>query len=335
MAPIPRRVARAGSYILALGTALGFIFQYRAPTDIAAAPFGRDGVLSVPPAMPAPSAFGRSGAVHMRFTLPNQPVEYPLQVQGDPAALSYEWVRLADSVAVGAVRLLGEDELTAPADPGFYRLALVRGTVRRIVDGLTVSVLVPFDEKRGPTLDGYRLGTFLAERKGRAMAEHPEGFVKVTSALAAVPVSKHLRVGDFLVRDNQQHWPRYTAINPRVLDKLELVVAELSRMRGDRGHLRIELDVHSGFRSPSYNASVSSAASDSRHQYGDAIDVAIDADGDGRLTVRDTKLVTEAVDRVETQHPDLIGGVGTYTGRRYKQPFVHIDARGTRARWRG
>ena len=75
-----------------------------------------------------------------------------------------------------------------------------------------------------------------------------------------------------------------------------------------------------------------SAARDSRHQLGDAIDLAVDANRDGRVNSKDTKLVTMAVDIVERSHPDLVGGMGIYVRN---QPFVHIDARGIKVRWRG
>jgi len=77
------------------------------------------------------------------------------------------------------------------------------------------------------------------------------------------------------------------------------------------------------------------AARDSRHQYGDAADVAIDADGDGRVTLKDEIIVARAVEQVEDEHPELVGGLGLYTSRRYRIPYVHIDARGKRSRWKG
>ena len=64
----------------------------------------------------------------------------------------------------------------------------------------------------------------------------------------------------------------------------------------------------------------------------DAIDLAVDANRDGRVNSKDTKLVTMAVDIVEKTHPDLVGGMGIYVRN---QPYVHIDARGIKVRWRG
>src|SRR5947208_11716919 len=110
-------------------------------------------------------------------------------------------------------------------------------------------------------------------------------------------VSKHFRLGDFLTHDTQADvWPKYVALNPRLLDKLELVVAEVAKMRGVSADSMVTLDVHSGFRTPAHNARVERAARDSRHQYGDAADIVIDADGDGRITRLDQRIVVNAVD---------------------------------------
>jgi hypothetical protein len=59
----------------------------------------------------------------------------------------------------------------------------------------------------------------------------------------------------------------------------------------------------------------------------------MDANGDGRITAADGLLVARAVERVEFENPDLAGGLGLYSGRQYRTPYVHIDTRGTRARW--
>jgi uncharacterized protein YcbK (DUF882 family) len=323
-----------GALIVSLVAALVFLGVYRPPAGIGSAPFAQATVL-VPSVRAAMSAFGKSGDVRMRFTLPGEEVEYPLEVGGDPRLLGYTWVRLADSVAVDSIRPLEGDRLVAPPDPGFYQLAVMRDGIRRIVRDLTVAVLVPFEAKDGPVLDGYTIGTFFAERvRGADEEDRPDGFVRIDSRMADLPVSRHLRVGDFLTKDNQQVWPRYAAIDPRVLDKVELVLDAIRELRGDTSDVQLELDVHSGFRTPFYN-SRNRFARDSRHTHGDAIDIAIDANGDGRITRGDVRLVAKAVEHIEQRHPDLVGGMGVYTSGKYNQAFVHIDARGTKARWRG
>ena len=42
-----------------------------------------------------------------------------------------------------------------------------------------------------------------------------------------------------------------------------------------------------------------------------------------------------AVETVELKHPELVGGLGIYASRRNSKPYVHIDARGKKARLRG
>ena len=60
-----------------------------------------------------------------------------------------------------------------------------------------------------------------------------------------------------------------------------------------------------------------------------------DANGDGRVTLADELLVARAVDQVEDEYPDLVGGLGLYTSGLYHTPYVHIDTRGKRSRWKG
>jgi hypothetical protein len=285
-----------------------------------------------PVASPASNAFGLSGNVKLRIALPGQSIDFPVTFAGATDSLGYQWIALGDSTSTLPVRALTLAPPVAPPKPGFYHMAIVRGVKREILPEPALAVMVPFDQKIAGRLHGYRIGTYLAERFGRDDHERPPGFLEVLPGNLDLQVTKHLKLADFVTHDDQGDvWPKYVALNPRLLDKLELVLADL-----DRG-VRTELvvDVHSGFRSPSHNARVPRAASDSRHQYGDAADIAIDADGDGRITMTDELLVMLAVERVEERHPELVGGLGLYMSRRYPTPYLHIDARGKRSRWTG
>jgi len=273
-------------------------------------------------------AFGRSGGVKVRVALPEDSVEFPLGLSADPSTVRYQWVRLADSSEATAPRALAGAHVVAPSVAGFYRLALLRGETREVLAEPTLGVMVPFEAKRGGMLNGYRIGTYLSERLG-IDHERPDGFLEVQPGQLELRVSNHLRLADFLTQDSQSDvWPKYVALSPRLLDKLELVIDEVER--GRRPGRDLALGVHSGFRTPAHNGRVKRAASDSRHQYGDAADVVLDANGDGRITAKDGLLVARAVDAVERANPDLAGGLGLYPGGR-----VHIDARGKRTRWRG
>ncbi len=318
----------AGIFLLA---ALGVV-QFARPASAArSAPFAR---LHLPRAAPSRDAFGTSGAVKLRFALPGDSIEFPLEVSGDPATLAYQWVRVSDGAPADSARALGGANVLVPSAPGVYRLALVHGATRQLLAEPTLGVMVPFTQKVGSLLNGYRIGTYVAERLGNTAHSRPEGFLEVRPELLELPVSKHFRLSDFVTHDAQgEVWPKYVALNPRLLDKLELVVEKLREHQ--QGAPGLALDVHSGFRTPAWNARVLRSARDSRHQYGDAADVAFDVDGAGKVTLTDEILVARAVAEVEDEHPELVGGLGLYVSRRYRTPYVHIDARGTRTRWRG
>ena len=338
--PRPARGPRVVTGAAAFAVALAVVTVSTPPRPLLSAPFralsARDSlVAAVRAAGVGNGAFGKSGGVRVRFALPNDTVSYPVETQRGAKPLAYQWVRLSNSsIAAGAPRALAGATLVAPSEPGFYHLALVSGDVRRVLDGPTLAVKVPFARKLGAVLNGYRIGTYLAERLG-ATHDRPDGFVEVAADQTDLPLTRHFRLGDFLTHDAQQSWPRYAAVSPKLLDKLELVLAEVARVNGRDPKLPVVVEVNSGFRTPLHNRRVRLAAGDSRHQYGDAADVKVDANFDGRFTAIDARLVALAAEMVERRHPELAGGIGLYTSRRYGTPYVHIDARGKRARWRG
>ncbi|MFI5228171.1 MAG: hypothetical protein ACHQWU_03825 [Gemmatimonadales bacterium] len=339
MSPKQGGVIRGGrstrtTLVVAGIAALGVIQFYRPPHPAPTRPFAQRPLA----AGASLNAFGSSRAVRLSFALPGDTVGFPLEVSGDPTSLTYEWVSTHDSTALEAPRPLNGPTFVAPLKPGFYHLVLVRGLDREVIPEPMVAVMLPFDQKMGSKINGYRIGTYVAEHF--AEHDHPAGFLEVQAADSDLMVSAHLTLAEFITHDSQTDvWPKYLALNPRLLDKLELVLAKVGAhaqfaASGDTGQ-NVAFDVHSGFRTPTHNRAVPRAASDSRHEYGDAADVAIDADGDGRVTLKDELLVARAVDEVEDEHPDLVGGLGLYVSHLYRTPYVHIDARGTRSRWTG
>ena len=203
-------------------------------------------------------------------------------------------------------------------------------------------VMRPFGEKRGEVLQGYRLGRWPSERwmMGRKYW-NPDGFIEVTPTNAALRLSEHFVLAQFLTHDQLDVWPKYVVLQEPLIDKLELVLADLAAHGVPTDRVRIL----SGFRAPYYNDKIvaEGAARASRHQYGDAADVIIDANGDGRmddlnhdgrLDLSDTQVILRSVERVEQAYPALVGGLGLYHAMGASGPFAHIDVRGTSARWK-
>lgn len=201
--------------------------------------------------------------------------------------------------------------------------------------------LKPWRDKLGTFINTYHVGWWPGER--RIMPgnyDNPVGFIEVTPEIADLRLSRHFTLRSFITRDQEGVWPKYVVLREELLDKLELVLTTLEAQGIPTRHVV----VLSGFRTPQYNqrAVFEGAAYASRHQYGDAADVIIDADRDGRMDdlnrdgvvdFLDTDVINRAVERVERRFPDLVGGLGLYHAMGPSGPFAHIDVRGTRARW--
>jgi uncharacterized protein YcbK (DUF882 family) len=267
-----------------------------------------------------------------------------IQTQG--AALT------TDTVPVGAhIEIASGDAadslapLVAPKRAGVWQMVIKVGTVIKPVTDFSVITLRPFTDKRRGRIGPYQLGSWPYEG-GRTRSTGytlPTGFIEVTEENQDTYVSDHFRLRDFLTKGQANVWPKYLVLDTKLIDKLELVLAELEA----EGYSTVGVRVMSGFRTPSYNETggdPAGRAALSRHMYGDAADIYIDNDGNGalddlngdrRVNMRDIDVLEAAVNRVERAHPALIGGTGVYPGNASHGPFIHIDTRGFAARWIG
>jgi len=280
---------------------------------------------------------GESGRLRARF----ETGEARLPVDSLPPGASVAIASPRDTIAVA-----GDSAAATAPKPGLWNLVVRAGTVIKPVADFTVVTMVPTSARRNGRIGLYYIGNWPTER-GRVAARGnyapPRGFIEVTRENQDTRVSEHFRLRDFLTKNQQDVWPKYLVLETRLLDKLELVLADLEK-RGIRTH---GVKVMSGFRTPSYNASggnTAGRASLSRHMYGDASDIYIDSDGngmmddlngDGRVNTADARVILQAAERVEREHPALVGGVGVYSYGPGHGPFIHIDTRGFRARWVG
>jgi hypothetical protein len=278
---------------------------------------------------------GASGRLQAQFREPGAPLVGDTLPDG--AVVHYSSGATTDSA-------LADSVVRTPDDPGIWSVAVKVGAAIRPLSDFNVITLKPFSSKQRGRIGLYYIGSWPNERsRGPARYTPPRGFIEVTQANRDTYVSEHFRLGDFLTKNQFEVWPKYLVLETRLLDKLELVLAELRAL----GIQTSGVKVLSGFRTPQYNrggGDPRGRAALSRHMYGDAADIYIDNDGngamddlngDGRVNIRDARVLQDAVDRVERAHPQLIGGCGTYPGTGSHGPFAHIDTRGYRARWIG
>jgi hypothetical protein len=223
---------------------------------------------------------------------------------------------------------------TAPARPGIVPLALEgpSGEVR-----LNVLVLHPMSDVRNGGLNGYRIGRYLAKPlRGSPRYLPPEGFVELGPADRDLLLSPHLTLGQFPCK--QPGEPRYLHVTEALVLKLEAILQAANAV----GYEAPTVHVMSGFRTPAYNEGIGNETVYSRHLWGDAADIWVDADGDGemddwsrdgRVDMADIRILARLAEEVESRHRELVGGIGLYRRNSAHGPFVHVDARGWAARW--
>ena len=278
----------------------------------------------------APALRGYSGAVRVAVQSPGEALPTPDSLNSD-ITVHYGTPGSADTVSHAASK------------PGVWNVLVRMGNAVRPVPDFAVLRLVPLSEKKSGRIGSYLIGNWPNEGGGARSPAYaaPRGLVRVTPENMNTPVSEHFQLRDFLTKGQENVWPKYVAMSPRLLDKLELTIQELEQS----GIAVNNVGVISGFRTPQYNAhggETGGRGKLSRHMYGDAMDIYIDNDGDGRMDdlnrdgkvdFGDARTLAAAADRVEKKYPSLIGGIGTYRATGAHAGFVHVDTRGFRARW--
>ena len=231
---------------------------------------------------------------------------------------------------------------TAPERPGTYLITL-EGPGKKDAIALHAFVMVPAAEAKGGMLNGYRIGLYPAKPlKGNPMYLPPPGFIEVTKENLDTKVSPHFTLKQFLCKeDTSKQYPKYLLIKERLPLKLEAVLERVNEL----GFAVDTLHVMSAYRTPFYNHAIGDVTY-SMHQWGSAADIYIDPlkndrmedlNRDGRVDTEDSKFLYDQIEKMldEPEHKRFQGGLGFYPGTRAHPPFVHVDVRGTAARWRG
>jgi hypothetical protein len=189
-------------------------------------------------------------------------------------------------------------------------------------------------------LNGYRIDKYPSTPlRGLDIYLPPDGFVEVTRENAHVAVSPNFTLGEFVAKQ-ASGYPKYLVLRPSLLLKLENILASLN----NAGYPTADLVIMSGYRTPYYNRAIGNVQY-SRHVWGGAADFYLDeapADGkmddlnkDGRVDRDDARWLADFINKMSRQGAfgPRIGGIGVYGSTSAHGPFVHVDVRGTRARW--
>lgn len=224
---------------------------------------------------------------------------------------------------------------TAPEAKGIYRV-----TVREInrMDSITLNciVMVPFSELKNGYIGKYRIGDY--PKSSNKLYNLPDGFIEVTKENEMTLVTPHYKLKDFLCKQAGDY-PKYIVLKERGILKLQMIHNYLNGI----GINFKRFSFISGYRTPFYNHSIGNVRN-SRHVFGDAYDIYIDDDGNGRMDdlngdgvsdKKDVRFLYNKINGIFAQawYKPFIGGLGLYGPNRRRTGFIHMDSRGYRARW--
>jgi len=227
----------------------------------------------------------------------------------------------------------------APQQTGFYPLKIVRQQPGDSIT-LNVFVMVPYIQLKGEYLGGYRIGKYpTIPYRQLPIYKPPMGFIEVTKENEETLVSPHFKLRHFVCKQ-EGDYPKYVVLRERLLLKLELILEKVN----EKGYRCDTFGVLSGYRTPYYNNKIGNVKY-SRHVYGGAADIFIDEDPqdgmmddlnhDGKIDYKDAGVIYDIIDAMygKPWYAIFMGGLGRYKKTKDHGPFVHVDARGFRARW--
>lgn len=252
-----------------------------------------------------------------------------LEIAGNAASAAADGGRLVQSSA-------GRWTWVAPTAPGVAVLTFGDG---RDEVRLNAVILHPASQVRDGRLSDYRIGDYPPPLRGDPVYSAPDGFIELTSELLDLQLSPHFRLRQFPSKQSTD-LPKFLALRESLLLKLELLLERVN----EAGIEADALTVMSGYRTPMYNRSIGNGQH-SRHIYGGAADIYVDVsprddimddlNGDGRSDFRDAQWLYRIADELFSRPANLQfrGGLGVYRSNSAHGPFLHVDARGVRARW--
>jgi hypothetical protein len=231
---------------------------------------------------------------------------------------------------------------TAPERPGIYLITL-DGPGKKDTIAVHAFVMVPATDVRNGLLNGYRIGDYPSPPlNGNALYLPPRGFIEVTKENQETRISPHFTLKQFLCKeDTSKAFPKYVLFKERLPLKLETVLERVNAL----GFAVDTLHVMSAFRTPYYNHAIGDVKY-SMHQWGSAADIYVDPlkndrmadlNHDHRVDVQDSKYLYDEIERMlaNRELARFQGGMGFYPATAAHPPFVHVDVRGSAARWKG
>lgn len=204
------------------------------------------------------------------FVAPNSPVSIKARDKATNLIFTFEKRKLDRKFARNW-------RFTAPKIPGLYEL---KG--KNTVDGSSIQihvfVLVPYSKMVHGKLEGYRIDPYPPPKKLKSINyTTPVGFIRVDKKDEDILLTPHFRLSQFLCKQ-RSNYPKFLIIKENLLLLLEDLLTKVRQ----EGYPIDTFGFISGYRTPFYNKKIQNVQY-SRHIYGDAADIFIDSNKDGRM----------------------------------------------------
>lgn len=275
------------------------------------------------------------------FVLPNQSVN--IAALQTPRDIDFQLVANAGQITQ---RPNGGWQWQAPEQPGAYQLRVLptddttASNLTGLIITLNVFVMYPASAVEDGKINGFRIDAYPDKPlRGNPIYLPPKGYIEVTEATGKLKVAPHFRLREFVAKQ-AGGYPKYVVLQERLLLKLEMILERLQAA----GYSADSMVVMSGYRTPFYNQSIGNVQY-SRHKWGGAADVFIDEspkdglmddlNGDGTIDIEDARVIVDLIEGIsdDAWYQPMVGGLGLYGTKPHRGPFVHVDVRGTKARW--
>ena len=192
-------------------------------------------------------------------------------------------------------------------------------------------------------MNGYRIGSYPSTPlKGKPIYLPPRGFIEVTKENQDTKVSPHFTLKQFLCKEETTRaFPKYVVLYERLPLKLEAVLARVNQL----GVKVDTLNVDERVPHPYYNHAIGDVKSGVppvgqrgrhlRRSGQEGSDAGLESRRKGGHPGREGPLRRNRADALGERAPQARGRLGYYPATSAHPPFVHVDVRGTTARWKG
>lgn len=165
------------------------------------------------------------------------------------------------------------------------------------------------------------------------------GFIEVNKENINTKISPHFTLGEFRSKPLTAKLPVYIMLDERIIFKIEKMLSIFQK----KYYYIEKFEIMSAYRTPLHNGKLRNVKK-SRHIFGDAVDIFVDEDNNGKMDdlnkdgvidPKDLKMLFDIADEMDnsSDYGYLKGGLSMYEFNAVVGEFLHIDARGFKIRW--